>query len=324
MFISGILACKHRLTLEWLSNEKMTFLDDKRIRQLNQHLPEFTRKVDPIELLPYLQCLTQSSREEIENRQRQNSKSQAAMKLYDHLIRMDNWWPQLLVALRHTNLYQLADKLEEIDEDGRPRVEHTRRKTPPPKARLYSGDTKYKDLPARVSSILKILDSQDVENNWEAMAAHLKYTIEEVTRMKCNQNEASCTKKLFEDWSQREESTLHNLVIALNELERFDLLEQIQKVTGYRLPKIKKEHMDADEHGCDVILSTGMLNRKSKDTSLKDIVQESTVSPSELDPLTSDNETNEAHSLSNKHVGPHNEPLRLPDHERTLFGGKSE
>ncbi|XP_060075783.1 uncharacterized protein LOC132555450 [Ylistrum balloti] len=276
--------CGHQYRSEtsctWLSSEKMAFLDNTRIRMFEKNLPEFTKKVDPIELLPYLNCLTQSSKEEIENRQRQYNKSQAAMKMYDHLIRMDNWWPQLLDALRQTNQHYLADTLQEMDEVIRPPVTDIQskfsavsnhRKLPPDsphrklsaaRLKVYSGETRYKDLPAHVSSILKIMDSQDVDNNWEAMAAKFNYTIEEVTRLKCNGNETSCTKKLLEDWSQREDATLHNLLIALHELERFDLLERVQKVTGYSLAQMKAR-LECDFHGPVALLSTeSMFNKK--------------------------------------------------------------
>nr|UZS59159.1 MAVS [Azumapecten farreri] len=235
---------------------KMAFINDKRIRHFEKQLQEFTKKVDPIELLPYLPCLTQSSKEEIECKQQTYSRSHAALKMYQNLIRMDNWWDQLLDALRSNHQHHLADKLEELDDELS--IPRTDRKVQPvfanrksSRSRKYTGDTRYKDLPARVSAILKIMDSQDVTNNWEAMAAHLRYTNDEVTRMKCNRDQPSCTKKLLEDWSQHEDATLQNLLIALQELERFDLLEQVQKVTGYQLPENREDQLVCDEHQRD-------------------------------------------------------------------------
>lgn len=271
MYTDRLICTQHKIT-NWQTKRKMVTLEEKRIKQLEKHLPEFTRKVDPIELLPYLRCLTRSSKEEIENRQRQNNKSQAAMKLYDHLIRMDDWWSCLLTALHSTDLHQLADTLEAgLDEDDRPAIGSHRRKQSRRRARSYRGDTKVKNLPSRVTSILKILDSQDVDKNWEAMAAYLNYTMEEVTRIKCNQNETSCTKKLLEVWSRREDATLYKLMKTLEEIQRFDLSEEIEKVTGYKLPKTPQMRLDCEHHGCEAKFPTTMMfNGQEQETSMKE------------------------------------------------------
>ncbi|XP_021350735.1 uncharacterized protein LOC110448678 isoform X2 [Mizuhopecten yessoensis] len=245
--------------------------------------------------------------------------------MYEHLIRMDNWWDQLLAALRSNCQHHLADKLEEIDDewsvprtDRKVRPIHATRKLQSVRSRICTGDTKYKDLPARVSSVLKIMDSQDVVNNWEAMAAHFKYTNDEVTRMKCNQNQPSCTKKLLEDWSQREDATLKNLLMTLQELERFDLLEQVQSITGYCLPEIRKGQLDCDEHGRDILLPTEMMfSEANKETSMKinenampsQGEHDSLVSSCQFNPMTRHSQTHGDMSLSpsDDQVGQQNE-----------------
>lgn len=58
-----------------------------------------------------LELGTEFLQEEIENRQIQKSRREAANILYQHLTRMDNWWPQLLEGLRSTRQDKLAAML---------------------------------------------------------------------------------------------------------------------------------------------------------------------------------------------------------------------
>lgn len=218
----------------------MSLENDVRIRHFERHLPEFVKRVDAVELIPYLYCLTQSSREEIENRQIQKSRREAANILYQHLTRMDNWWPQLLEGLRSTRQDKLAAMLSEIDKEiGPPRKSRQQTSGMISTWKEFGRDTSYKYLPYSVTWTLKIMDSDDVTNNWKALAALFGYTTEDVTRLHCNKLNASCTEKLLAEWGQKEDSTLHNLLVALKKLERIDLLAEVQRLTGYILPDNK-------------------------------------------------------------------------------------
>ncbi|KAK3604489.1 hypothetical protein CHS0354_019082, partial [Potamilus streckersoni] len=82
---------------------------------LRKHLPRFVNQVDPVQLLPYLPCLSQATMEEIKCRQCNKGKIAAAQELYSHIIRYsERGVRQLVEALRNSDigLMELADLID--------------------------------------------------------------------------------------------------------------------------------------------------------------------------------------------------------------------
>ena len=76
-------------------------------------LPELI-KVDSINMLPYLGCLTDEDKEEIMNVQTQHSSDMAALKLILRLgLHGEEWLNQLIDALRITRYRRLASAIAE-------------------------------------------------------------------------------------------------------------------------------------------------------------------------------------------------------------------
>ncbi|KAL3864496.1 hypothetical protein ACJMK2_006173 [Sinanodonta woodiana] len=91
-------------------------MDEKRLmNQLKQCLSNFVNQVDPIQILPYLPCLSRTAQEEIRAKQDNKGKIVAAQDLYSHIIRYkEKGIKQLLVALRdeEIGLEDLADLID--------------------------------------------------------------------------------------------------------------------------------------------------------------------------------------------------------------------
>ncbi|XP_045190462.2 dentin sialophosphoprotein-like isoform X2 [Mercenaria mercenaria] len=89
-------------------------MDSRHKEILTRNLPDFVDQVNPQQLLTYLPCLSQYSKEEIETAQNSKSRSYAAQVLHNHLIRKPEAFEQLIAALRHDSVgcTKLADRLD--------------------------------------------------------------------------------------------------------------------------------------------------------------------------------------------------------------------
>ena len=80
---------------------------------IESFLPELV-KVDPSDLLPHLECLTDEDKEEIMNFQTQHTSAMAALKLILRLgLHGEEWLNQLIHALRKTRYRRLASAIAE-------------------------------------------------------------------------------------------------------------------------------------------------------------------------------------------------------------------
>ncbi|XP_052275807.1 uncharacterized protein LOC127875045 isoform X2 [Dreissena polymorpha] len=86
---------------------------DRRQKEIfNKVLPDFTNFVDPIPLLPYLDCLTEPTKEQIRNHYHNRSKNWANQELHSALLRRPKGYHQIVIALEHNNYSFIADRLD--------------------------------------------------------------------------------------------------------------------------------------------------------------------------------------------------------------------
>ena len=67
---------------------------------LDKRLPDFLEEVVPVDLLPYLPCLTKPDKENIEALQNTKGPTRATALLVDRLKRRDKAFAQFVLALR--------------------------------------------------------------------------------------------------------------------------------------------------------------------------------------------------------------------------------
>ncbi|KAK3597770.1 hypothetical protein CHS0354_006128 [Potamilus streckersoni] len=223
-------------------------MDEKRLAmQLKKYSSDFVNKVDPEELLPYLSCLTQASKEEIRAKQNNKGKITAAQDLQYHVVRYgERGIRELLRALRNENigLVELADLIDpplakdntavttvqmvQKDTARRPGVDEKIRKT-------FDRDTPLRHLPSSVYRVLRLLDSNDQIENWESLAGNIVgYTVEDICRFRQNPHYGSPMIALYNDWMTRESSTLGHLMQILIKIERVDVYTELTEITGYQ------------------------------------------------------------------------------------------
>ncbi|XP_069045779.1 mitochondrial antiviral-signaling protein-like isoform X2 [Lepisosteus oculatus] len=92
----------------------MTFVSDKLYKEyLRLNMEPFVSKVKPMEILPFLYCLTESDKEEIVAKKDSSGDRVAMQHLLDCLRRRENWPPILIHALEGTEQSILAQGLKD-------------------------------------------------------------------------------------------------------------------------------------------------------------------------------------------------------------------
>ncbi|XP_072181516.1 uncharacterized protein [Diadema setosum] len=86
-------------------------MDRERKKRLQELAPE-TQHVLPRSLLPHLHCLTDSFKERVSSKENNEGPTAAAWLLFEQIWKRDNWYEQLVKALREEEYHSLADKLE--------------------------------------------------------------------------------------------------------------------------------------------------------------------------------------------------------------------
>nr|CAX48608.1 mitochondrial antiviral signaling [Danio rerio] len=81
---------------------------------IRPYMGRFATDIKVREILPYLQCLTISDREEIEAKKEQYGNYNAVQTLLDNLRRRENWIDEFITALRKCELGSLANEMSDI------------------------------------------------------------------------------------------------------------------------------------------------------------------------------------------------------------------
>ncbi|XP_068726649.1 uncharacterized protein [Montipora capricornis] len=78
---------------------------------IDQYFPQITQDVIPVDMLPYLNCLTQNDREAIASEEMRQGHMRAAQELLSRLRRRTDGFEQLIQALNATGCEHLANLL---------------------------------------------------------------------------------------------------------------------------------------------------------------------------------------------------------------------
>lgn len=83
---------------------------------IDQCLPQLVQDIIPVDMLPYLPCLTQTDKEGIKSEEVNKGPYRAAIFLLDRIRRRTNGFQELVDALRWTGCGHLADLLVPLGE----------------------------------------------------------------------------------------------------------------------------------------------------------------------------------------------------------------
>lgn len=83
---------------------------------INRYFMELVNNVIPVDMLPYLSCLTPADKERIKCEERNYGPIQAAQELLDRLVRRRDAFQDLIRALRHTGCGHLVELLYSQEE----------------------------------------------------------------------------------------------------------------------------------------------------------------------------------------------------------------
>ncbi|KAL9989311.1 hypothetical protein ACROYT_G003847 [Oculina patagonica] len=83
-----------------------------------QYSPELVNDVIPVDMLPYLSCLTSSDKERIKCEEANHGPRRAAQELLCRIVRRPNSFQEFIRALRETGCGHLADLLFPQDEEA--------------------------------------------------------------------------------------------------------------------------------------------------------------------------------------------------------------
>ncbi|XP_071793482.1 uncharacterized protein [Asterias amurensis] len=248
-------------------------LNKARKKRLEDNAVKFQNKVVPSELLPHLTCLTPNAKERIERKEDRLGATSAAYELTMVIYKNDDWFEQLIPALREIGQNKLADLLDDpkvdhgdqrpgVQQNGpqpdpsfnprndrqtvdkgngatfsphRPRNQGASRYPPyqneEQRGERVTGDTLYRQLPATVMDVLRLLDEPSISGrDWKGLAGRLGYNIDIVERLKLKERP---TEALLLEWGFGEEATLNSLLKALRAIERVDVYQQLQDVLGF-------------------------------------------------------------------------------------------
>ncbi|XP_052772046.1 uncharacterized protein LOC128211367 [Mya arenaria] len=231
-------------------------------------LPEFCRAVDPKTLVNDLQCLSESTKEEVVNSQiapYHGSSSLAAQKLHSALIRRPHGFKEIVLALRKNNNGSLADKLDplhvymDVDE-----ATSSKSATSPPAVMPASAtgdigptpntrpsitlETLWNQLPVRVTNSLKKMDRNT--HTVEDLAEHFDLTNEEYEELKSKADGSSITLDILKlKHSQAPEFKLRTIYQALQAIQRLDIVSEIEQKTGVQSPFHIVEQQAGNDNG---------------------------------------------------------------------------
>ena len=97
---------------QWVSglhrNKKKGNMEPREKRILDKKLKDFMMDVVPVDLLPYLPCLTRFDKEEIEASQRNHGPTRACCVLVDRLKKRQRGFQQFLQALRQSGSHHVV------------------------------------------------------------------------------------------------------------------------------------------------------------------------------------------------------------------------
>lgn len=92
---------------------------ERQHRQLiSRYLPDLVDDVIPVDMLPYLSCLTSNDREEIKCEETNHGPMRATQKLVERLVRRPNAFHEFIRALRVTGCEHLAELLYPQEEEA--------------------------------------------------------------------------------------------------------------------------------------------------------------------------------------------------------------
>ena len=83
---------------------------------INQYKVDLVDDVIPVDMLPYLSCLTSYDKERIKCEETNNGPRRAAQELLDRLVRRRNGFQEFIRALRETGCEHLANSLLQQEE----------------------------------------------------------------------------------------------------------------------------------------------------------------------------------------------------------------
>lgn len=92
--------------------KRRTFMDPKEKKILEEKLKDFMKDIIPVELFPYLPCLTRFDRDEIQASQNNHGSVRASFVLVDRLKRRRDGFQQFVQALRECGSQHIALMLD--------------------------------------------------------------------------------------------------------------------------------------------------------------------------------------------------------------------
>ena len=91
-------------------------MDREEIQLIDKFFSDLVNDVIPVDMLPYLPCLTQNDKEKIRCEEANHGPMRATQELLNLLVRRRNAFHELVQALRRTRLEHLADLLHSPDD----------------------------------------------------------------------------------------------------------------------------------------------------------------------------------------------------------------
>ena len=105
MLFSPSLSSEKRISPQRLDMER----EQKEL--IKQYLPELVDDVIPVDMLPYLSCLTSNDKEKIKCEETNHGPIRATQELVVRLVRRPNAFQEFIRALRETGCGHLAELL---------------------------------------------------------------------------------------------------------------------------------------------------------------------------------------------------------------------
>lgn len=112
------------LFISLLSREKRIFpqcleMERQQRELIHRNLPDLVADVIPVDMLPYLSCLTSNDKEEIRCEEMNYGPMKATQKLVERLVRRPNAFHEFIRALTETGCEHLAELLYPQEEGKR-------------------------------------------------------------------------------------------------------------------------------------------------------------------------------------------------------------
>ncbi|XP_022094384.1 uncharacterized protein LOC110981270 [Acanthaster planci] len=225
-------------------------LNKARKKRMIKYAVQF-QQVVPSELLPHLECLPEPRKERIKCEQKNHGDIAAANELGMTLVKCDNWFEQLIPALRELGMAELADLLDDPKADGLENHKNASHQTgaasahlernpcksqamPTPSGRRASSrvtlQTPYSQLTARILHEVRALDmpSPAHGSDWKGLAGQLGFTTDAVGRLESQSG--SPTEALLSEWGKESDATLGKLMETLCAIQREDLSQKLEEL----------------------------------------------------------------------------------------------